>query len=75
MSDYSIKLGDSVVHVHSQDEMPPVIQMRIEQEEVFIYDNKVLPYSMKQQVLDAVTDGTPAIRELFSTSTRELYTS
>ena len=29
---------------------------------------------MKQQVVDAVADGTPTIRELFSTSTRELYT-
>ena len=74
MSDYSIKLGDSVVHMHSQDEMPPVIQMRIGQAEVFIYDDKVLPYSMKQQVLDAVANGTPAIRELFSTSTQKLYT-
>ena len=77
MSDYSIKLGDSVgsgVHVHSQGEIYPVIQMYIGQEKVFTYANKVLPYSMKQQVLDAVADGTPAIRELFSTSTRELYT-
>ncbi len=77
MSDYGIKLGDSVgsgVHVHSQGEIYPVIQMYIGQEKVFTYANKVLPYSMKQQVLDAVADGTPAIRELFSTSTRELYT-
>ena len=72
-----IKLGDSVgsgVHVHSQGEIYPVIQMYIGQEKVFTYANKVLPYSMKQQVLDAVAEGTPAIRELFSTSTRELYT-
>ena len=77
MSDYSIKLGDSVgsgVHVHSQGEIYPVIQMYIGQEKVFTYANKVLPYSMKKQVLDAVADGTPAIRELFSTSTRELCT-
>ena len=77
MSDYSIKLGDSVgsgVHVHSQGEIYPVIQMYIGQEKVFTYANKVLPYSMKQQVLDAVADGTPAIRALFSTSTRELCT-
>ncbi len=38
MSDYSIKLGDSVVHVHSQDEMHPVIQMRIEQLAVELRD-------------------------------------
>ena len=72
-----IKLGDSVgsgIHVHSQGEIYPVIQMYIGQEKVFTYANKVLPYSMKQQVLDAVAEGTPAIRELFSTSTRELYT-
>ena len=65
MSDYSIKLGDSVgsgVHVHSQGEIYPVIQMYIGQEKVFTYANKVVPYSMKQQVLDAVADGTPAIR-------------
>ena len=81
MSDYSIKLSDSVgsgvhvhVYVHSQGEIYPVIQMYIGQEKVFTYANKVVPYSMKQQVLDAVADGTPAIRELFSTSTRELYT-
>ena len=77
MSDYSIKLGDSVgsgVHVHSQGEIYPVIQMYIGQEKVFTYANKVVPYSMKQQVVDAVADGTPAIRELFSTSTRELRT-
>lgn len=48
--------------------------MYIGQEKVFTYANKVLPYNMKQQVLDAIADGTPAIRELFSTSTRELYT-
>ena len=72
-----IKLGDSVgsgIHVHSQGEIYPVIQMYIGQEKVFTYANKVLPYSMKQQVVDAIADGTPAIRELFSTSTRELYT-
>ena len=72
-----IKLGDSVgsgIHVHSQGEIYPVIQMYIGQEKVFTYANKVLPYSMKQQVIDAVADGTPAIRELFSTSTRKLYT-
>ena len=72
-----IKLGDSVgsgVHVHSQGEIYPVIQMYIGQEKVFTYANKVVPYSMKQQVLDAVAEGTPAIRELFSTSTRKLYT-
>ena len=77
MSDYSIKLGDSVgsgIHVHSQGELYPVILMYIGQEKVFTYANKVLPYSMKQQVVDAIADGTPAIRELFSTSTRELYT-
>ena len=77
MSDYSIKLGDSVgsgVHVHSQGEIYPVIQMYIGQEKVFTYGNKVVPYSMKQQVLDAVADGTPSIRALFSTSTRELRT-
>ena len=81
MSDYSIKLGDSVgsgVHsvcsVHSQGEIYPVIQMYIGQEKVFTYANKVVPYSMKQQVLDAVAEGTPSIRELFSTSTRELCT-
>ena len=71
------KLGDSVgsgVHVHSQGEIYPVIQMYIGQEKVFTYANKVVPYSMKQQVVDAVADGTPAIRELFSTSTRELRT-
>ena len=71
------KLGDSVgsgIHVHSQGEIYPVIQMYIGQEKVFTYANKVVPYSMKQQVLDAVADGTQAIRELFSTSTRELYT-
>ena len=76
MSDYSIKLGDSLgsgVHVHSQGEIYPVIQMYIGQEKVFTYANKVLPYSMKQ-VLDAVADGTPSIRALFSTSTRELCT-
>ena len=62
MSDYSIKLGDSVgsgVHVHSQGEIYPVIQMYIGQEKVFTYANKVVPYSMKQQVLDAVAEGTP----------------
>ena len=72
-----IKLGDSVgsgVHLHSQGEIYPVIQMYIGQEKVFTYANKVIPYSMKQQVLDAVAEGTPAIRELFSTSTRKLYT-
>ena len=72
-----IKLGDSVgsgVHLHSQGEIYPVIQMSIGQEKVFTYANKVIPYSMKQQVLDAVAEGTPAIRELFSTSTRKLYT-
>ena len=72
-----IKLGDSVgsgVHLHSQGEIYPVIQMSIGQEKVFTYANKVLPYSMKQQVIDAVSEGTPAIRELFSTSTRKLYT-
>ena len=72
-----IKLGDSVgsgIHVHSQGELYPVILMYIGQEKVFTYANKVLPYSMKQQVIDAVADGTPAIRELFSTSTRKLYT-
>ena len=77
MSDYGIKFGDSVgsgVNVHSQGEIYPVIQMSIGQEDVFTSANKVLPYSMKQQVLDAIADGTPAIRELFSTSTRELYT-
>ena len=77
MSDYRIKFVDSAgtcVYVYSQFEIPPVIQMRIGQEEVFVYDNKVIPYSMKQQVLDAVAEGTPAIRELFSTSTRAFYT-
>ena len=77
MGDYGIRLGDSVgsgIHLHSQGEIYPVIQMHIGQEKVFTYANKVVPYSMKQQVLDAVADGTPAIRELFSTSTRELYT-
>ena len=72
-----IKLGDSVgsgIHLHSQGEIYPVIQMSIGQEKVFTYANKVIPYSMKQQVLDAVAEGTPAIRELFSTSTRKLYT-
>ena len=72
-----IKLGDSVgsgVHLHSQGDIYPVIQMYIGQEKVFTYANKVIPYSMKQQVLDAVAEGTPAIRELFSTSTRKLYT-
>lgn len=64
----------SGVHVHSQGEIYPVIQMYIGQEKVFTCANKVVPYSMKQQVLDAVADGTPAIRELFSTSTRELCT-
>ena len=71
------KLGASVgsgVHLHSQGEIYPVIQMYIGQEKVFTYANKVVPYSMKQQVLDAVAEGTPAIRELFSTSTRKLYT-
>ena len=37
MSDYSIKLGDSVgsgVHVHSQGEIYPVVQMYIGQEKV-----------------------------------------
>ena len=75
--DYSIKLGDSAgsgIHVHSQGELYPVILMYIGQEKVFTYANKVLPYSMKQQVVDAIADGTPAIRELFSTSTRKLYT-
>ena len=46
MSDYSIKLGDSVgsgVHVHSQGDIYPVIQMYIGQEKVFTYANKVLP--------------------------------
>ena len=77
MSAYSIKLGDSAgsgIHLHSQGEIYPVIRVDIGQEKVFTYANKVLPYSMKQQVLDAIADGTPAIRELFSTSTRELYT-
>ena len=77
MSAYSIKLGDSAgsgIHLHSQGEIYPVIQMYIGQEQVFTYANKVLPYSMKQQVLDAIAEGTPAIRELFSTSTRALYT-
>ena len=77
MSDYGIKLGDSAgsgIHLHSQGEIYPVIRVDIGQEKVFTYANKVLPYSMKQQVLDAIADGTPAIRELFSTSTRELYT-
>ena len=72
-----IKLGDSVgsgIHLHSQGDIYPVIQMYIGQEKVFTYANKVIPYSMKQQVLDAVAEGTPAIRELFSTSTRKLYT-
>ena len=47
MSDYSIKLGDSVgsgVHVHSQGEIYPVIQMYIGQEKVpqsATYANKV----------------------------------
>lgn len=75
--DYSIKLGDSVgsgVNVHSQGEIYPVILMHIGQEKVFTYSNKVVPYSMKQQVIDAVAEGTQAIRALFSTSTRELYT-
>ena len=49
-----------------------MIQMYIGQEKVFTYANKVLPYSTKQQVLDAVAnavvDGAPCIRELFSTS-------
>ena len=77
MSAYSIRLGDSVgsgIHLHSQGEIYPVIQMYIGQEKVFTYANKVLPYRMKQQVLDAVAEGTPAIRALFSTSTRELRT-
>ena len=61
MSDYSIRLGDSAgsgIHLHSQGELYPVILMYIGQEKVFTYANKVLPYSMKQQVLDAVSDGT-----------------
>ena len=40
MSDYSIKLGDSVgsgVHVHSQGEIYPVIQMYIGQEKVHMH--------------------------------------
>ena len=77
MSDYGIRLGDSAgsgIHLHSQGEIYPVIRTDIGQEKVFEYANKVLPYSMEQQVLDAVADGLPAIRELFSTSTRELRT-
>ena len=72
-----IKLGDSAgsgIHLHSQGELYPVVRVDIGQEKVFTYANKVLPYSMEQQVLDAVADGTPAIRELFSTSTREFRT-
>ena len=72
-----IKLGDSAgsgIHLHSQGELYPVVRVDIGQEKLFLYANKLLPYSMEQQVLDAVADGTPAIRELFSTSTREFRT-
>ena len=77
MSDYRIKLGDSVgsgVHVHSQGEIYPVNTNVYSTGESATYANKVIPYSMKQQVIDAIAEGTPAIRELFSTSTRELCT-
>ena len=77
MSDYGIRLGDSAgsgIHLHSQGELYPVVRVDIGQEKLFLYGNKLLPYSMEQQVKDAVADGTPAIRELFSTSTRELFT-